>query len=117
MVDGSPRPCYRARRHLDLYNEVPIPKPDTFDDDLKGYPGKPRAFADADNKIGATILANNDPRSVEELVKDYYAGLVDIDENIGRVLDYLTELGQLDDTAILNTSDHGFFLGRMAYVR
>jgi arylsulfatase A-like enzyme len=38
-------PFYRARRHLDLYNGVPIPKPDTFDDDLKGYPGKPRAFA------------------------------------------------------------------------
>lgn len=104
-------PFYRARRHLDLYNGVPIPKPDTFDDDHKGYPGKPRAFADADNKIGTTILGSDDPRSLEELVKDYYAGLVDIDENIGRVLDYLTESGQLDNTAILNTSDHGFFLG------
>jgi arylsulfatase A-like enzyme len=104
-------PFYRARRHLDLYNGVPIPKPDTFDDDLQGYPGKPRAFADADNKIGTTILGNDDPRSLEELVKDYYAGLVDIDENIGRVLDYLTASGQLDDTVILNTSDHGFFLG------
>ncbi|HZQ50787.1 MAG TPA: sulfatase [Bryobacteraceae bacterium] len=104
-------PFYRARRHLDLYNGVPIPKPDTFDDDLKGYPGKPRAFANADNKIGTTILGGDDPRSLEELVKDYYAGLVDIDENIGRVLDCLSELGQLDDTVVLNTSDHGFFLG------
>ncbi len=104
-------PFYRARRHLDLYNGVSIPKPDTFDDDLKGYPGKPRAFADADNKIGTTILGNDDPRSLEELVKDYYAGLVDIDENVGRVLDYLSESGQLDDTVILNGSDHGFFLG------
>ena len=54
-------PFYRARRHLDLYNGVPIPKPVTFDDDLKGYPGKPRAVADADNKIGTTILGNDDP--------------------------------------------------------
>ncbi|MGH9668368.1 MAG: sulfatase/phosphatase domain-containing protein, partial [Bryobacteraceae bacterium] len=104
-------PFYRARRHLDLYNGLPIPKPETFDDDLKGYPGKPRAFANADNKVGTTILGNDDPRCVEELVKDYYAGLVAVDENIGRLFDYLTESGQLDDTAILQSSDHGFFLG------
>ena len=104
-------PFYRARRHLDLYNGTPIPKPDTFDDDLKGYPGKPRAFADADNKIGTTILGNDDPRSLEELVKDYYAGLVDVDENIGRVFDFLEKTNQLDDTVLLHSSDHGFFLG------
>jgi arylsulfatase A-like enzyme len=104
-------PFYRARRDLDLYNGVPIPKPDTFDDDLKGYPGKPRAFADADNKIGTTVLNADDPRSLEELVKDYYAGLVDVDRNIGRVFDWLTGTGQLDDTIILHSSDHGFFLG------
>ena len=104
-------PFYRARRHLDLYNGVPIPKPATFDDDAKGYPGKPRALADADNKIGTTILGNDCPRSLEELVKDYCAGLVAIDENVGRVLDHLTATGQLDDTIILHTSDHGFFLG------
>ncbi len=104
-------PFYRARRDLDLYNGVPIPKPDTFDDDLKGYPGKPRAFADADNKIGTTILSDDDPRSLEELVKDYDAGLVDVDRNVGRLFDWLTETGQLDNTIILHSSDHGFFLG------
>jgi len=40
-------PFYRARRHLDLYNGVPVAKPDTFDDDRNGYAGKPRCFADA----------------------------------------------------------------------
>lgn len=104
-------PFYRARRHLDLYNGVKIEKPATFDDDRKGYPGKPRAFADADNKIGTTILGNDDPRSLEELVKDYYAGLVDVDENIGRVVNWLEQTRQLDDTVLLHSSDHGFFLG------
>ncbi len=104
-------PFYRARRHLDMYNGTPIPKPGTFDDDLKGYPGKPRAFADADNKVGTTILGNDDPRSLEELVKDYYAGLIAVDENIGRVFDWLAQSGQLDDTIILHCADHGFFLG------
>lgn len=104
-------PFYRARRHLDLYNGVPIAKPVTFDDDKNDYAGKPRALADASNKIGTTVMGNDDPRSLEELVKDYCAGLVAIDENIGRVLDHLTHTGQLDDTIIFHTSDHGFFLG------
>ncbi|MEO7144936.1 MAG: sulfatase [Bryobacteraceae bacterium] len=104
-------PFYRARRHLDLYNGVSIPKPPTFDDDYKGYPGKPRCFANANNKIGTTILGNDDPRAVEELVKDYNAGLVAVDENIGRLFEWLTASGQLDDTVILQSSDHGFFLG------
>lgn len=103
-------PFYRARRHLDLYNGVAIPKPATFDDDREGYPGKPRSFAEAKNKIGTTVMGDA-ARSLEELCKDYYAGLVAVDENIGRVLDYLEQTGQLEDTAIVLSSDHGYFLG------
>lgn len=104
-------PYYRPRRLLDLYNGVPIPKPATFDDDLKGYPGKPRCFASARNKIGTTSELTDDARSLEELTKDYYAGLVAIDENIGKVTQHLEDSGQLDETAIMFTSDHGYFLG------
>lgn len=104
-------PFYRARRHLDLYNGLAIPKPATFDDDLKGYPGKPRAFAEANNKIGTTMLGDDNPRSLEEVVKDHWAGVVDNDDNFGRVMDLLERSGKLDDTAVILTSDHGFFLG------
>ena len=109
-------PFFRPRRYLDLYDGVPIPKPRTFDDDLKGYPGKPRAFADTDNKIGGPYAkrsgtGGNCARSLEEIVKDYYAGVVDTDDNVGKVFQALTDLGQLDDTVMLFTSDHGFFLG------
>jgi arylsulfatase A-like enzyme len=104
-------PFYRPRRLLDLYNGVPIPKPETFDDDLKGYPGKPRAVADARNKIGTTSELDDAVRSLEELVKDYYAGLVDVDQNIGRLFQYLEKSGEMDETAIFFTSDHGYFLG------
>lgn len=102
-------PFYRARRHLDLYNGVAIPKPSTFDDDLKGYPGKP-AFAETDNKIG-TVENLNAARTLEEVVKDYNAGLVAVDENIGRIFRCLEMKNELDSTAILLSSDHGFFLG------
>lgn len=104
-------PFYRARRHLDLYNGVKIPKPATFDDDLKGYPGKPTAFVDANNKIGSTQLGDDDPRTLEEVVKDHYAGVVNNDENLGRLIDWLEHSGKLDNTIIIVTSDHGFFLG------
>jgi arylsulfatase A-like enzyme len=109
-------PFFRARRYLDLYRGVTIPKPATFDDDLKGYPGKPRAFADADNKIGGPYAKNSETqdncaRTLEEIVKDYYAGIADVDDNLGKVFQALSEMGQFDDTVTMFSSDHGFFLG------
>lgn len=104
-------PFYRDRKDLDLYNGVKIPKPSTFDDDLKGYPGKSSAFVQADNKIGTTTLGNDDPRTLEELVKDHYAGVVNNDEHVGNVMNVLQRTGKMDDTAVMLSSDHGFFLG------
>ena len=103
-------PFFRPRRHLDLYNGVPIPKPATFDDDLKGYPGKPKSFGAGTNKIGttATHVACG---SLEGVAKNYYAGLVAVDDNIGRIFSYLEKKQILDDTAIIQGSDHGYFLG------
>jgi arylsulfatase A-like enzyme len=103
-------PFFRARRHLDLYNGIPIPKPATFDDDLKGYPGKPKSFTEGKNKIGTTP-SHVACGSLEGIAKDYYAGLTAVDENIGRILSYLEGKRILDDTAILQSSDHGYFLG------
>jgi arylsulfatase A-like enzyme len=103
-------PFYRDRKEQDLYNGVKIPEPATFNDDLKGYPGKP-AFADANDKIGYSTVGNDDARTLEELVKDHYAGVVNNDDHVGDVLKALENRGQLDDTAILLSSDHGFFLG------
>ena len=97
----------RAPRHKDLFADVTIPKPDTYDLRAKGAPGKPKAFVTADNKIGDF----KDVPSLDRFVKDYYATLVGVDENVGRVLDALKEIGQVDDTAVLYTSDNGFFLG------
>ncbi len=103
-------PFFRPRRHADLYNGVPVAKPANFDDDLKGYPGKPKSFVEAENKLGTTS-SHVACGSLEGVAKDYYAGLVAVDDNIGRILDYLEKKKILDDTAILQTSDHGYFLG------
>ncbi len=103
-------PFYRPRRHLDLYNGVSIPKPSTFDDDLKGWPGRSKAVIEAKNKIG-THVNPDATRSVEELCKDYYAGLVAVDDMVGRLFTQLETMGAMDDTAIVHSSDHGYFLG------
>jgi arylsulfatase A-like enzyme len=104
-------PFYRPKDMVNDFNGVPIPKPATFDEDLKGYPGKPRAVADADDKIGYSEVFSDDPRSLEELVKDHYVGVQDNDRNVGAVWQELERQNIVNDTAVLLSSDHGFFLG------
>ena len=104
-------PFYRPKDMVNDLNGVAIPKPSTFDENLKDYPGKPRAVADADDKIGYSEVFSDDPRSLEELVKDHYVGVEDNDRNVGAVWKELERQNLLDNTAILLSSDHGFFLG------
>ena len=104
-------PFYRPKDMVNDFNGVPIPKPATFDEDQKNYPGKPRSVAEADNKIGYSEVFNDDPRSLEELVKDHYAGVQDNDRNVGAIWQELERQKATDNTAILLSSDHGFFLG------
>ena len=47
----------------------------------------------------------------QQYMRDYLATIVAVDENIGRMLDYLEQTGELDNTIIIYTSDQGFFLG------
>jgi arylsulfatase A-like enzyme len=104
-------PFDRPLRMVNDFNGVPIPKPASFDEYLSGYPGKPRGVVEALNKIGAQFLQRDAPRSLEELVKDHYCGIESNDEDIGQVLGVLEKQSALDDTAIVWSSDHGFFLG------
>ena len=94
----------RPARLENLYSDIKVPKPELWDD--KGE-GKPKAFIDADNKVGGF----KDILDYDKFMKDYYATLAGADENIGRVLETLTSIGKLDDTMVLHTGDNGFFLG------
>jgi arylsulfatase A-like enzyme len=104
-------PFYRPKDMVNDLNGVAIPKPSTFDEDLNDYAGKPRAVADADDKIGYSEVFSDDPRSLEELVKDHYAGVEDNDRNVGAVWQELDRQKLANDTAVILSSDHGFFLG------
>ncbi len=47
----------------------------------------------------------------QRYIKDYLRCVASVDDNVGRVLDYLDEDGIADDTIVVYTSDQGFFLG------
>jgi arylsulfatase A-like enzyme len=44
-------------------------------------------------------------------MEDYLATIKSIDDNVGRVLDYLDESGLAENTIVVYTSDQGFYLG------
>jgi arylsulfatase A-like enzyme len=61
----------------------------------------------------------NNPPEGDELLKwkyqrymhDYLACIASVDDNVGRLLDYLDESGLADNTIVVYTSDQGFYLG------
>ncbi len=47
----------------------------------------------------------------QRYMKDYLRCIASVDENIGRVLDYLQQAGLYDNTVVIYSSDQGFYLG------
>lgn len=50
-------------------------------------------------------------RSAAKQVKNYFAAVTGIDEQMGRILDLLDEQGLADDTIVIFTADHGEMMG------
>lgn len=47
----------------------------------------------------------------QRYMQDYLGCIAAVDENVGRLLDYLDESGLSDNTMVVYTSDQGFYLG------
>ncbi len=47
----------------------------------------------------------------QRYMQDYLASVKSVDDNVGRVLDYLDESGLAENTIVIYTSDQGFYLG------
>lgn len=61
-------------------------------------------------------LLPNDSTAIDEwkyrkYMEDYLSCIYTMDENIGRIIDYLEETGLAENTIVIYTSDQGFFLG------
>jgi arylsulfatase A-like enzyme len=62
-------------------------------------------------EAGAYVADYPDDDYLKRSKQLYYSSISFVDYNIGRILDYLEETNQIDDTLIIFTSDHGEMLG------
>jgi arylsulfatase A-like enzyme len=127
-----------ADRHKDYLADVEIPEPETLWEDFSHR-------SSATREMGTSITSRLHPRRtmVADMQKpDWPAGSIDlsgmtekekgkaayqkylhdylgcvkaVDENVGRVLDYLDETGLADNTLVIYTADQGMFLGEHDY--
>jgi len=73
---------------------------------LEAYDSKNEKFLEA--KLEGKELAK---WKYQRYIKDYLRCIASVDDNIGRVLDYLDEKGLVANTVVVYTSDQGFYLG------
>ncbi|HWE03275.1 MAG TPA: sulfatase [Tepidisphaeraceae bacterium] len=109
-------------KHAHLYDDVEIPTPFTFDDD---YSHRTSAAHEQEMQIDKYLnrqdLKADPPAGLvgqalkkwkyERFIKDYLRVIASLDDNVGRVLDYLEQSGLAKNTIVIYTSDNGFFLG------
>jgi arylsulfatase A-like enzyme len=109
-------------KHAGMYDDVDIPEPETFNDD---YANRSAAAAAARMRVESDLNERDLKEPVPEgltpaqekswkyqrYIKDYLRVIASVDDNVGRVLDYLDEEGLAEDTIVIYTSDQGFFLG------
>ncbi len=109
-------------KHAQMYADVDIPEPETFNDD---YATRCDAARDQAMTIEHHFYESDTkgppPEGLEgqalkkwkyqRYIKDYLRCVASIDDNVGRLLDYLQESGLAENTVVIYTSDQGFFLG------
>jgi arylsulfatase A-like enzyme len=105
-----------------MYDDVDIPEPETMWDDHASRAAVVRAMRmhlmDLDPIIDLKAPVPTGLTQDEEIrwryqryIKDYLRVIASIDDNVGRVLDWLDDEGLAENTVVVYTSDQGFFLG------
>ena len=109
-------------KHFTMYEDETIPYPESFTDDMSGRAEVVQAvkmrMMDLDPVLDLKATVPPGLSIDEEIewryqryIKDYLRVVASIDDNVGRLLDYLDEQGIADNTIVVYTSDQGFFLG------
>ncbi|MBX7245591.1 MAG: sulfatase [Candidatus Sumerlaeaceae bacterium] len=109
-------------KHAHMYDDVKFPHPPTFDDD---YTSRSKAAKMATMSI-KDDLTSKDLKGLpppglkdaelkdwnyQKFMRDYLGCVASVDDNVGRLLDYLKESGLEKNTVVIYTSDQGMFLG------
>jgi arylsulfatase A-like enzyme len=111
------RPFDPPHKYEHLYDQTRIPEPGTFYDD---YSMRASAAREARMRI-ADMPDFHPPQDLTErqrkqwnyqkFMGHFLATLRSQDDNVGRLLDFLDASGLAENTIVVFTGDHGFFLG------
>lgn len=116
------RPWQPDDKHAHMYDGQTIEEPFNLFDH---YEHRSEAAKNATNKVGENMnkqdLKVDIPKDLKGdalrkwayqlYIKDYLRCVASIDDNVGRLLDYLDAEGLSKNTIVIYTSDQGFFLG------
>jgi arylsulfatase A-like enzyme len=100
-----------AARHAGKYADAPIEYPASIADTEENYKGKPQWVKRQRNSWHGVDGMYNKQMSFDTFYRKYCETLFGLDENIGRVLDYLDKSGLAENTVVFYMSDNGFLLG------
>ena len=119
-------------KYKDYLSDVTIPEPATLYDDYKGRTPEAIQKTMRSNlilrkpsfkKYREEIRKQNPDITDKEMlaklyqiyIKGYYRLVKSVDDNVGRVLDYLDESGLANNTIVIYTADQGFSLGEHGF--
>lgn len=111
-----------AERHKRLYEDIHLPAPASYRDDLRGKPRWQREVRLRGGRLKHPVPPGGIPDAVEPEAWDltsergknrmnWHRTLAAIDEGLGQLLDTLRKTGVADNTVIIFAGDNGFFLG------
>ena len=100
-----------AERHRDQYADVTLELPASAELD-KDNPGRPMWVRDQRNSFhGIEFPYHNPEVDLLEIQRNYHRTISAVDDSLGRILEWLDETGETDNTVVIYTSDNGFYFG------
>ncbi|UCG48773.1 MAG: sulfatase, partial [Phycisphaerales bacterium] len=114
-------PFQPPARHRGRYGSADVKRPETMANTERNYQTQPHWVRERRYSIHGvdhmeTGQYDNDPvPSFDDLYRSYCETVHALDENLGRLLDYLEEAGLSDSTLVMYAGDNGFALGEHGF--
>ena len=114
-------PFVPAKRHKGRYAKAPVKRPETMANTQRNYQTQPKWVRERRYSIHGidhmeTGQFDNDPvPSFDALYRQFCETVHGLDENVGRLLDYLDSSGLSTNTLVVYMGDNGFELGEHGF--